>query len=442
MHITFIQPAVGHKRDGSAYPKTWIMEPLSIAMLSALTPPEWSRTFFDDRLGEIDYTIQTDLVCISIECYTARRGYQIAARFRQRGIPVAIGGFHATLATDEVSRHADVVLCGEAENYWAQFLDDAAAGTLQPLYTSDAPGVLANRFADRAIFGTRNYGLLHLVETSRGCRFACDFCSITKFFRQTYNPRPIDDVVAEVARLKNKYLFFVDDNLAMDVDRFKALCKALVPLRKRWIGQLSIHASHDDELLRLMCQSGCAGVLIGFESLNAATLDAMGKQVNRNTADFSAAIERLRRHHLSIYATFVFGYDHDTPGTFDETYRFAMEHKFFFAAFNHLVPFPGTDVYARLKNENRLLSERWWLDERFTFGDVVFRPKHFDAPSLAHHCLDCRKRFYSPASIFSRGMDFRANAADPVKAALFLAANFGQQREVARRWNLPFGDPE
>jgi radical SAM superfamily enzyme YgiQ (UPF0313 family) len=193
-------------------------------------------------------------------------------------------------------------------------------------------------------------------------------CSITKFFKQTYTARPVEDVVAEIKALPKDILFFVDDNLAMDIERLKALCHALIPLRKNWIGQLSIHAAHDSELLALMAKSGCAGVLIGFESLHAGTLRDMGKQVNASHHDFRVAIENLRRHHLSIYATFVFGYDHDTEATFEETYRFALENKFFFAAFNHLVPFPGTDVYERFKREGRLLHvcQRIWRPGRLS----------------------------------------------------------------------------
>lgn len=438
MHITFIQPSIGRKRDGSPYPKTWCMEPLFAATLSSLTPPTWQRVFFDDRFGEVDITVETDLVCISVECYTARRAYQIAEAFRKRGVKVVMGGMHVTLIPDETAQHADAVCIGEAENYWHEILDDAQRGTLKPRYVSDVPVNLAGRFCDRSIFGNRNYGPLALLETSRGCRFTCEFCSITKFFRQTYTPRPVADVVREAAGLDKKFLFFVDDNLAMEVDRLKELCRALAPLRKTWIAQLSIHAAHDDELLRLLRDSGCAGVLIGFESLNPGTLQHMGKRVNSDT-DFSHAIARLRAYGLSIYATFVFGYDNDVEETFAMTLAFALEHRFFFAAFNHLVPFPGTDVYMRLQREGRLLSERWWLDPAFTFGDVVFTPRHFSAMRLAELCQHYRKKFYSLSSILARGADWRANANSPAKAFWFYATNFSQQREVNRRRGLPFG---
>ena len=438
MHITFIQPAIGHKPEGGQYPKTWIMEPLSIAVLAALTPPDWARSFFDDRLGEVRYDIETDVVCIPVECYTANRAYQIAERFRRRAIPVVMGGFHATLCPDEVALSADAVICGEAETVWAEMLGDIQRHALKLRYHGTTASVFCP-LPDRSVYARRNYGPLNLVETSRGCRFRCEFCSITKFFKQTYTARPLEEVVAEIKALPKDILFFVDDNLAMDIGRLKALCHALMPLRKHWIGQLSIHAAHDVELLALMAKSGCAGVLIGFESLHAETIRDMGKQVNASNSDFRTAIANLRRYHLSIYATFVFGYDHDTEETFEETYRFALENKFFFAAFNHLVPFPGTDVYERLKREGRLLHEDWWRRDDVRFGDVVFRPKHFTPERLAELCQAYRLKFYSLPSILRRGHDYSANAHGIRKMFYFYLSNLTQEKEVSRRRGLPNG---
>jgi radical SAM superfamily enzyme YgiQ (UPF0313 family) len=188
-----------------------------------------------------------------------------------------------------------------------------------------------------------------------------------------------------------------------------------------------------------MAESGCAGVLIGFESLNAETIGDMGKQVNASHKDFRAAITNLRCHHISIYATFVFGYDHDTEETFEETYRFALENKFFFAAFNHLVPFPGTDVYERFKKEGRLLHDNWWLRDDVRFGDVVFHPKNFTPERLAELCQKYRLKFYSLPSVIRRGQDYSANAYGLRKMLYYYAGNLMQEKEVRRRQGLPFG---
>ena len=332
------------------------------------------------------------------------------------------------------------MILGDAETTWPQVVNDLEAGRLASRYVG-CGGVFCP-MPDRSLYAGRDYGRLNLVETSRGCSFNCEFCSVTKFFGRRYTPRPLDEVMTEVRSLEKDIVFFVDDNLAMDVERLKDLCRRMIPMHMHWVGQLSIHSAKDDELLALMERSGCAGVLIGFESLDAATLSDMGKRVNSSNSDYAAAIENLRRHHLSIYATFVFGYDHDTAETFERTFEFAMESRFFFAAFNHLVPFPGTDVHARFVREGRMLHDRWWLDPNVRFGDVVFRPKNFTPEGLAETCRRYRLRFYSTRSVFRRAMDVRANTHGLLKAAIFFASNFTQEREVMRRHGLPFGgDP-
>ncbi|MBQ9430002.1 MAG: B12-binding domain-containing radical SAM protein [Kiritimatiellae bacterium] len=437
MTILFIQPAVGHKVGGATYPKTWIMEPLALAVLSALTPKGIERLFMDDRLNEVDYAAEADVVAIPVECYTAARSYEIADRFRARGITVLLGGFHTTLNPEEATEHADAIVCGDAETVWDEVLSDLCSHSLKRKYVGRG-GVFCP-LPDRTLFRGRPYGMANLVETARGCMFACEFCSVTKFFNRRYTPRPLDDVIAEVRSLKKDYLFFVDDNLAMDVPRLKELCRRMIPLKKKWMGQLSIHTANDDELLALMAESGCAGVLIGFESLDADTLSVMGKRVNTANADYARAIANLRRYHLSIYATFVFGYDNDTEETFRRTYDFAMESRFFFAAFNHLVPFPGTDVHARFVREGRMLHEKWWLDPSVGFGDVVFRPKNFTPEKLAEMCQTYRLKYYSLPSILKRGMDVKANTHGLVKALFFYYSNFSQKLEILRRRGLPNG---
>ena len=438
MRILFVQPSVGRKPDGTPYPAAWRMEPLGIARLSALTPPEIERKFFDDRMEAIDYDAPADLVAITVETFTARRAYQIAEKFRERGIPVVLGGFHPTLVPDEAGAYADAIVIGEAENVWQEVLADTAAKKLKTRYQSAARPALENLAPDRAIFGKRNYGMVSLVETSRGCNFNCEFCSICRFFGNRSSDRPVEEVAREVASLR-KPVFFVDDNLGVDPARLKSLCEALLPLRRRWIGQVSLHIARDAALLRLMRRSGCAGVLVGFESLEPETLAAMGKSVNLAARDYPRAIRAFRESGLSIYATFVFGYDHDTPETFQRVFDFAVAQKFFFTAFNQIVPFPGTPLYARLAAENRLLSPAWWLDEKFRFGDVVFQPAKMSPRELAEQCENSRRKFYALPSVLRRSLDFKANCNSPFKTLVYFAQNFLHQREIKRRQGLPFG---
>jgi radical SAM superfamily enzyme YgiQ (UPF0313 family) len=441
MKITFILPCVGRK-PGEPYVRSWLMEPLAIGVLSALTPPRHERVFYDDRLDEVTYDVPTDLAAINVETYTARRAYQIAAEYRRRGVPVVMGGFHATLVPDEVARHADAVVVGEAENVWPQLLADLESGGLRKRYQSAERPSLAGIMPDRTLYANKPYIDLALVETARGCRYACEFCSISSFYRKTYEARPIADVVADIQSLNRRHVFFVDDNICVDRNRTRDLLEALIPLRIRWIGQVSLDVTEDDELLDLMRRSGCIGVLIGFESLNPESLKTMGKKVNREMGDYARALRKLRKHGLAVYATFVFGYDGDTEASFEQTLEFALHHRFFFMAFNHLVPFPGTPLYDRLARDNRLRHDAWWLSEDYRFGDVAFHPARFSPEELTTACYNFRKRFYALSSVLKRGLDFQSNCRTLPMAAVFFYQNLAGGRDVRRRQGLPLGLPE
>jgi len=434
--ITFIMPSVGRKK-GQPYVKTWQMEPLAIAVLASLTPRGHELRFFDDRLEPVDYDHRPDLVAINVETYTARRAYQIAHRFQEAGARVVMGGFHATLCPHEVREHADAVVTGSAEPVWREVLEDCKAGRLQRRY--DGKTAFAPELPDRSIYGKKKYTPITLVETGRGCRFACEFCSICSFFKRQWLPRPVNDVVEEINRTRAGMYFFIDDNLGADRSHFRQLLQALGGTRIRWVGQMSIDIARDERLLDLMKASGCIGVLVGFESLEARNLEQMNKKVNRGAEEYEAAVAALRRRSIAVYATFLFGYDTDTAESFERTLAFAIRQKFFFAAFNHLVPFPGTPLYRRLRDNGLLLFDRWWLEPSYRFGDIAFRPARFSPGELSATCLAFRKRFYGFRSLAKRGFDFRANSSDPLKFFLFWSQGLAGRKDIDLRQGLPLG---
>jgi radical SAM superfamily enzyme YgiQ (UPF0313 family) len=439
MKIAFIMPCVGRKR-GEPYVKTWQMEPLVFAVLAALTPKEIDRVLIDDRLEAVPYGDPVDLVAISVETYTARRAYQIASEFRKRKVPVVMGGFHATLCPGEVMEHADSVVIGQAERTWPVLLRDFLIGTLGRSYEEKGMPDLSGIFPDRSVYGTKRYAKITLVETGRGCPFTCEFCSITSFFGRRTNLRPVADVVRELQSLgRRSVVFFIDDNIAADPARASELFLAMAPLGIRWVGQVSINVARDERLLQRMKDSGCLGVLVGFESLDPANLSTMGKAVNRAACDYDACLTAFRRHHMIIYATFMFGYDRDSAASFAQAYSFILRHRFFFAAFNHVVPFPGTPLYERLQKENRLLHDRWWLDPDYRFGDVAFKPAGLGAQEISALCVAYRHRIYGLPSIVLRGLDVSCNCRGFFRAAAFFALNLLSAGDVDRRQGLPLG---
>jgi len=438
MKVTFILPSIGKKENGK-YIKTWQMEPLSMAQLAGLTPKYIETQFFDDRLEDINYDAPCDLVAISVETYTAKRAYQISNKFRKKGVKVILGGFHPTLMPEEAIQYADSVFIGEAEELWGKVLEDAKENRLKKFYKSENRPSLNGIRPNRDIFKGKQYLPISLVESARGCYFSCNFCSISSFYNSSYKCRPIPEVVEEIKTLKRKDIFLIDDNIGADSDKAKELFTALAPLNIRWVSQISINVLKDNELLDLIAKSGCMGLLIGLESLDNNNLAQMNKGWNKKIIDYEEALQKLRDNGLATYATFLFGYDCDDLDSFNQTLEFAIRHKFFLIAFNHLVPFPGTPLYEAFRKEGRLLYDKWWLDPNYYFGDIAFRPKNISPKQLSELCLNFRKKFYSFYSIFKRALDHRANCKNIFMISTFFSLNILFRKEVMQRAGLPIG---
>ena len=335
MKITFILPAIG-KKQGQKYIGTWKMEPLTIAMLKALTPSDIETELFDDRIELIDYDTQTDLVCITVETYTARRSYQIAAKFRERGIAVVMGGYHVTLCPEEAVLYCDSVIAGNAETVWNRMLSDFRNNRLEKIYRGGIGEYDIQ--PDKSIFKGKKYLPISLVETGRGCCHGCDFCAISKYYCSRYYSRRHDLILDDLERSKYKYTFLVDDNLMADRNNAITLFDEIAPLKKKWAGQGTLSMAKDEKLLKAMKRSGCEIILIGFESLNKENLNQMNKSFNYALGERDELVKRIHDAGIGIYATFVFGYDNDDESTIDQALEFAKKHNFYTAAFNHLLP--------------------------------------------------------------------------------------------------------
>ncbi len=438
MHLTFILPCVG-KIQGKKYIRAWQMEPLSIAQLAALTPADIEISFWDDRMEDIPFDKLTDLVAINIETYTAKRAYQIAAEYRKRNIKVVMGGFHASLCPDEVAEYADIVVIGQAEKIWGKVILEFKSGTYQKFYKSNE----ADRHMDimplRSIYQNKDYLKITLLEAGRGCKFKCDFCAVQKFYEGKHHYRKIELVLQEIKLLKQKsgLFFFVDDNITSDQQHAKELFKQLKPLKIKWVGQADMTIAYDNELLKLMAESGCVGVLIGFESLNIENLKIMNKSFNKIHGDTNEAIQRIHKAGIRIYATFLFGYDNDKKEDFEKVYRFCRNNKLFMVAFNHLTPFPGTELYARLKKNNLLLYDKWWLNDNYRYGQVPF--KSILPPEIIEsECKKARKKFYSISSILYRMTNIR-NINSFSIFIYYLLINLMLKKDSTERYQMPLG---
>jgi radical SAM superfamily enzyme YgiQ (UPF0313 family) len=439
MKITFITPHVGRK-SSKEYVRTWQMEPLTIATLAGLTPPDIGIAYYDERVESINFDALTDLAAITVETYTAKRAYEIAAEYHKRGVKTLLGGYHVTLIPDEAQGYADSILVGYAEPLWEQVIRDAERGTLRRRYTQNKAQSYAYGMPRRDIFQGKPYFKLSCLETGRGCPLHCNFCSIAAATSSRYNGRSIDSIVAEIASLKNRNVFFVDDNFVGNLKHARDLCRELIPLKINWLGQGTLNMARDEKLLEIMTESGCAGVLIGFESLRHDTLRLMDKQLNVVMGDYKKLIDRLHQHGIGLYGTFIFGYDSESVDDTLRTAEAAIDFGLFIAAFNHLLPFPGTPLYEQFRCEGKLTDEQWWLSPTFRFGDVPFAPKNMTAQELHELCLKARRRFYSLPGMIRRSANIKGNATTLRKATAFWGINALLRKEIGQKDGLPLGN--
>ena len=334
MKITLIRPNIG-RLENDLFIDEARMEPLALGVIAALTPPEVEVVMYDDRLEPIPFDDPTDLVAISVEIFTARRAYEISRTFRERGVPVILGGVHVTLLPEEAAHYADSIYIGDAEMLWGQVVSDLQNNMLRPVYRSQGGPPQPGRLTRRDIYQGKKYLPISLVQFSRGCRFACEFCAVSSYFKAKHFCRSVVETIHEIENQPRKHIFFVDDNLIADHQAAKELFRALIPLNIHWVSQASIDMTEDPELMTLMAESGCLGNVIGFESIVPDNLSDMGKKTNITSQiePYSHQIEILRQYGLQTWAAFTLGHDHDTPESIQKLLDFALKNKFTFAAF-------------------------------------------------------------------------------------------------------------
>ncbi|MCC6158890.1 MAG: B12-binding domain-containing radical SAM protein [Deltaproteobacteria bacterium] len=373
---------------------------------------------FVEDIREVDFerVLSADLAAISVLTPTAPRGYEMARQIHARGVPVIMGGPHVTFLADEALEHCDFVIRGEAErsmpafmNAWSTGADLASVPGLsyrrgrEVVHNPVDPApvdIRANPIPDMSLVdgydsrrGVTRWRIVP-IQTSRGCPFACSFCSVTQMFGRGMRYRETSDVLDELDRCdpRRDFVFFYDDNFCVNLPRTRRILEGMIDRRPgwRWSAQVRIDVARDEEFLRLMCDSGCRHIYIGFESISDETLALMKKA--QTSLQATKAIEAIHRHGIGIHGMFVFGFDTDTKKDLKRTWRYAMKQKLRTAQFMILTPMPGTDTYRVLEGENRIEVRDWSF---YDGQHVVFRPKHLSPAELQWCQIRAHRCYYS-----------------------------------------------
>jgi len=376
-----------------------LFPPLSLMTIAALTPEKHNVTITDESIEAVDFDQEPDLVGLTAMTAAAPRAYQIADRFRQQGVPVVMGGMHASALPDEALQHVDSVVIGEAEELWPQLLEDFQQGSLQPVYRHEEyPDPATIPAARRDLIDIDKYVAKYTMQASRGCPFACSFCTVSTFFGRTYRTRPIEDVIAEAASLEDEPIILVDDNIMGHPSYAEQLFEALADLKTTFATQASTTMLKTPELITKAAEAGCRALFVGLESISSQQLAKIGKNFNA-VEKYKELVQRLHDNGISIIGSFMFGLDGDESDVFERTADFAEEAQIDIGQFSILTPLPGTKLYQQLQREDRIFDEDW---SNYDGTRATFVPQGMSREKLDAGLQWIYERFYSWRSIFKR----------------------------------------
>jgi radical SAM superfamily enzyme YgiQ (UPF0313 family) len=364
------------------------LPPLSLAYVAAYTPEHWDIEIVDENVEPFRMAA-ADLVGVTAFSVNAPRAYEIARMYREQGVPVAMGGIHASMRPQEAEQYVDTVVTGEAEPIWEQVCHDFEHGRLQRRYHGGWPDLQGLRHPRRDLLSETYW--LGSVQTARGCPFACDFCSVTAFNGRGFRMRPASEVLDEIETLPSRHLMFVDDNTfghsRVARERALQLCDGMVArgIKKRWGTASSINIADHPEVLAAARRAGCTTLYIGFEAVDEDSLRRMNKphQVKAARNGYRQAVDTIHRHGICTIGSAIVGYDWDEADSGEKVAHFMLEAGVDMGFATILTPLPGTRVWERLQAQGRLtrtdFPEDWY---RYDFTEVVFQPARMSAGEL------------------------------------------------------------
>lgn len=381
--------------------------PLGLGIVAALTPANWDVELIDENFVPFAFR-DADLVGLTSFTASITRAYEIADIYRKKGISTVIGGIHASMLPDEASKYVDTVVIGEVESVWRKLLEDFERGKLKKKYRGHVtaemalPGARHDLFHPDYVFGS--------VQTARGCPMDCEFCSVSAFNGRCYRQRDVESVLDELETVRTQLVYFVDDNLygygKTASERAIRLFKGIIErgIKKDWFTQASINFAEDDEVLEYAARSGCRMVLLGLEAENPDALKDAGKRLNLKMLDeYEDVFRRIRSHGIAVLGSFIFGMDSDTPEALKRRIEFILNSDVDAVQMSLMTPLPGTRLYARLRDEGRLLYTNFPADwVRYDMTEVLFRPRMMDPGDLFNAFVEAGSRVYNPFSLWCR----------------------------------------
>ncbi len=398
--LVLINP-VNPVRTGLTVNRSSRFPPIGLGIIAALTPESWEVELVDENWEPFTYR-EADLVGITAFTASAQRAYEIAALYRERSVPVVMGGIHASMCPEEARRFVDGVVIGEAEAVWPQVLADAEAGRIQQVYQGEWLDLEGLPHPRRDLFHP-DY-MFASVQTSRGCPMDCEFCSVTAFNGRRYRRRPPEEVLDELETIPQKMLFFVDDNIIgygkESREQALALFRGMVErgLDKWWFCQASLNFADDEEVLHWAGRAGCKMVFLGLEAEEVDGLAEVNKRLNlqRGVESYDEVFRRIHRAGIAVLGAFIFGMDGDTPEKLQRRTTYMIRCGVDVMQTTYLTPLPGTRLFGRHRNEDRLLYTDFPQDwDHYDMTEVAHHPQGMKPETLSQTMHECNRRMYA-----------------------------------------------
>ncbi len=417
MKVKMILPALTEAKSPFFRPiKYSLFPPLGLATLAGYLDEDDEVTLQDEHVETLDLLDEPDLVVIQVYITSAYRAYELAGHYRKKGAHVALGGLHVTSLPDEAARHADTVFIGPGEDTWPRFLADYRAGRPGKLYRSTDRTLAGIPPIRRDLIQRRLYLVPNSIVVSRGCPHRCDFCYKHAFFRggKGFYTQAVDDALAEIDRLPGRHVYFLDDHLLGNVPFATALLDGMKGMNRLWQAAATVQSVLRPNLLEKAAEAGLRSLFVGFETLSPDNLREQSKLQNLGR-DYAAAIERLHGLGVMVNGSFVFGMDGDDGSVFDRTVEWAVGHGIETATFHVLTPYPGTELYTRMKAANRIVHSNWDL---YDTRHVVYRPARISPEALEEGYWRAYKDFYRWPNIL-RGARTKPTILDGARHAAY-----------------------
>jgi radical SAM superfamily enzyme YgiQ (UPF0313 family) len=427
-HVLLVNPFYP-KDPHASFGKHVLTPTLALTSVAAATPAGWDVRLWDENLlqGPPPFDPFPAVVGITVHLTFAKRAYELARWYRERGALVVLGGLHVSACPGEAALHADALAIGDGVPLWPRILADAERGALQPVYRADFTAPYRDAPAPRReLLPRESFLTTASLMATRGCHNRCDFCYLsTRGVRMPWSVKEPDAVVAEWLATGEPYAVFLDNNLGSDREHLRRLCRALAPLERIWSAAVTIDVTDDPTLVRDMARAGCTGVFVGFESLNEGNLTDARKRTPA-PEDYARRVALLHRYGIQVNGSFVLGFDHDGPDVFARTVQWIEANRLECATFHILTPYPGTPLFRQLEAQGRILHRDW---DKYDTAHVVFQPQHMSCEELDRGYAWCYDKLFSHSSIWKR------RPSDSRAVLAYLAMSYLYKRSN-RFWHL------